>query len=279
MSNIKASTSLYALIGYPVEHSLSPIFWNRAFEELNLDSIYVALSVHPDNILKSLEGLRVSGFKGLNITRPHKSFAANYCNTLHGAAKDTEIVNTIRFSSDNEIEGWNTDATGFFKLLKNFKLPVTSAVVLGNGASSKSIIWALKEYGIVRISQIARKFVEFSEEKCEFYNSKKIFFRKLSWNLKNFTNTVKESDIIINTTPIGWNENDDIIGLEESLDSTKSFVDLNYNKKSKLLAIAGKKCGNSIDGRELLFEQGIEAFKVLTNYAPPAEIIRRTIFD
>ncbi len=279
MVDINAGTSLYALIGYPVEHSLSPIFWNKSFSELNINAVYLALSVQPDNIIACLEGLKVSGVKGLNITRPHKFDAANFCNFLHGAAKETNVVNTIKFSSNQKAEGWNTDATGFLNLLKNNNLPATSAVVFGNGASSISIIWALKEYGINKIYQIARKFVVDSEDINESHNNKKIFFRKLSWNYKNFNNSIKESDIIINTTPIGWHEKDDIPGFKESLNDSKCFVDLNYNKKSKLLKTAKQICGNTIDGRELLFEQGVEAFKVLTNYAPPAEIIRRSIFD
>ncbi len=277
MNDIKATTSLYGLVGFPVEHSLSPIFWNKAFSYLNLDSIYIALSVHPDNILTSLEGLKVSGFKGLNITRPFKKEAANYCQILHEAAKETKIVNTLKFSN-SKIEGWNTDATGFLNLLKKHNFSTNRALVIGNGSSSESIIWALKKYGFLQIDQIARKFTS-NEEINENFNSKKIFFRKFSWNIKNFNNSIKESDIIINTTPIGWHEEDDIPGFEESLNHSKCFIDLNYNKNSKLLIFARQKCGITIDGRELLYEQGIEAFKILTNYVPPAEIIKSSIFD
>ena len=72
--------------------------------------------------------------------------------------KETKEVNTIKFSSNNKTEGWNTDATGFLNLLKKNNLPASSAVVFGNGASSLSIICALKEFGIKKIYQIARKF-------------------------------------------------------------------------------------------------------------------------
>ena len=61
--------------------------------------------------------------------------------------------------------------------------------------------------------------------------------------------------------------------------SSKIFVDLNYSDKSKILSAARNSCGLVLDGRELLYEQGIEAFKILTNYAPPAEVILNRIFD
>ena len=63
------------------------------------------------------------------------------------------------------------------------------------------------------------------------------------------------------------------------MNSSKVFVDLNYSDKSKLLSAARNSCKLALDGRELLYEQGIEAFKILTNFAPPAEVIMNRIFD
>ncbi|MBR4330489.1 MAG: shikimate dehydrogenase [Candidatus Riflebacteria bacterium] len=274
MNSINAATSVYALIGYPVEHSLSPSFWNAAFEKLEMNAVYVALPVIQKEVFSALNGLKASGIKGLNITRPHKESAAKFCDILHEAAKDTDIVNTIKFS-ESKSEGWNTDATGFLNLLNKHSLNPSKALVIGNGASSKSVIWALKKYGVKNIQQIARKFT--LEDEKNNSDEKKI--RKLSWNQKNFTNSIKESDIIINTTPLGWREEDDIPGFSNSLNSSKVFVDLNYSDKSKLLSAARNSCKLALDGRELLYEQGIEAFKILTNYAPPAEVILNRIFD
>ena len=274
MNTINAATSVYALIGYPVEHSLSPLFWNAAFSETGINAVYVTLPILPKDVDTALNGLKVSGIKGINITRPHKESAARFCDILHEAAKDTGIVNTIKFS-ESISEGWNTDADGFFNLLNKRSLKLSKALVIGNGASSKSVIWALKKYGIKNIQQIARKYT--IEDEKNNTDEKKI--RKLSWNHKNFTNSIKESDIIINTTPLGWREEDDIPGFSDSLNSSKIFVDLNYSDKSKILSAARNSCGLVLDGRELLYEQGIEAFKILTNYAPPAEVILNRIFD
>ena len=277
MNEINAATSVYALIGYPVEHSLSPAFWNAAFSAVGINAVYVALSVQPKDIFPALEGLKLSGIKAVNVTRPHKKAAAEYCLILHDSAKETGIVNTIKFSS--KTEGWNTDAVGFLNILKKHSLKISTALVLGDGASSKSVIWALKKHGVLNIKQIARKITSENEQIKQNKEEKKFFLEKLSWNNKNFTNSIQESDIIINTTPLGWREEDDIPGLKDSLNVEKSFVDLNYSKKSKILSIAREKCGLVIDGRELLYEQGLEAFKVLMNYAPPAEVIKNRIFD
>lgn len=277
-NSVTATTSVYALIGFPIQHSLSPKFWNAAFCALRLDSIYVALPVLPENITTALNGLQASGVRGINITRPHKFDAAQYCNKLHDAASETNIVNTIKFTEAGA-EGWNTDATGFFNLLNRLQLSKRSALVIGDGATSISTIWALKKYGVSQINQIARKFCSESQEEILLENHKKTFLRKFLWNSKNFNNSIEISDIIINTTPLGWQKNDDIPELAGSLNSSKCFVDFNYSKDSKLLAAANQLCDKTIDGRELLYEQGLEAFKVLTNYAPPADVIRSSIFD
>ncbi len=278
MNNINAATSIYALLGYPVGHSLSPRFWNSAFSKLNMNAVYVALSVKPEDIFSVLDGLKKSSFKGVNVTRPHKFESAKYCDILHEAAADTKIVNTIKFCCSS-VEGWNTDATGFLNLIKRYSLPRTKTLVIGNGASARSIIWALNKYEMKQIIQIARKFSDEFDEKAIENNSDEKKIIKISWNCKNFNNSIKESDIIINTTPIGWKEDDDIPGFSEFLDDSKVFVDLNYSNKSKLLYSSREKCGLTLDGRELLYEQGLEAFKILTNYAPPAEVIKNSIFD
>ena len=276
--SVSAATSVYALIGFPVQHSLSPRFWNAAFEKLQLDSVYVALPVLPENIRTALSGLKSLGVKGINITRPHKFAAAEFCQILHGAASETKIVNTIKFT-ENGAEGWNTDATGFFNLLNRKQLSRKSALVIGDGATSISAIWALKKYGVGQINQIARKITIETNEEISTESQKKFFLRKFTWNSKNFNNSIEISDIIINTTPIGWQKNDDIPEFANSLNSSKCFIDFNYSKDSKLLAAADRLCSITVDGRELLYEQGIEAFKVLTNYAPPADVIRSSIFD
>lgn len=273
-TRINSFTSIYGLVGYPVEHSLSPKFWNTAFDYLGINSVYLAFPVLPNNIVSALNGFWASGIKGLNVTRPHKKAAADFCNVLNGAAKETQIVNTIKFTEFGG-EGWNTDATGFYRILKRFQLSKKSALVIGDGASSKSVIWALKKYGVSQISQIARKFTETTI--AEKSNEKKL--RKFLWNTKNFNYTVAESDIIINTTPIGWQKDDNISEVTDALDSSKSFVDFNYRDDSKLLIGARQSCGVVIDGRELLYEQGVESFKILMNCEPPADVIRSSIFS
>jgi shikimate dehydrogenase len=127
---ITASTRLVALLGHPVDHSLSPRIQNAAFAALALDWAYVALDVPPERLEEALRGLVAAGFAGANVTAPHKLAAAKLVET------DVPSVNTLVFR-DGWIEGTSTDAAVLEGLVA--KHPV----VLGDGGAAQAFLQAL----------------------------------------------------------------------------------------------------------------------------------------
>ena len=127
---ITASTRLVALLGHPVEHSLSPRMQNAAFAALALDWAYVALDVPPERLEEAVRGLNAAGFAGANVTAPHKLAAAKLADT------DAPSVNTLVFQ-DGRIEGTSTDAA----ILSG--LDAESPVVLGDGGAAQAFLQAL----------------------------------------------------------------------------------------------------------------------------------------
>jgi len=127
---ITASTRLVALLGHPVEHSLSPRMHNAAFAALALDWAYVALDVPPERLEEAVRGLAAAGFAGANVTAPHKLAAAVL------ADADAPSVNTL-FFRDGRIEGTSTDAA----ILDG--LETTRPVVLGDGGAAQAFLRAL----------------------------------------------------------------------------------------------------------------------------------------
>jgi shikimate dehydrogenase len=130
MTSISGATRLVGIIGWPVEQSLSPRMHNAAFAALGLDWIYVALPTPPERLEDAVRGLAALGFRGANVTTPHKLAVAAYCDT------DAPSVNTL-VVRDGRVEGWTTDAA----ILDG--LPATSPVVLGDGGSATSFVQAL----------------------------------------------------------------------------------------------------------------------------------------
>ena len=130
MTAISASTTLVGIIGWPVEHSLSPRMHNAAFAALGLDWAYVALPTRPEQLGEAVRGLVALGFAGVNVTTPHKLAVTELCET------DEPSVNTL-VVRDGQITGYSTDAA----VLDG--LSAERAVVLGSGGSAKAFLRAL----------------------------------------------------------------------------------------------------------------------------------------
>jgi shikimate dehydrogenase len=131
MTGISGTTTLVGILGWPVEHSLSPRMQNAAFAAAGLDWAYVALPTPPDRLPDALEGLAALGFAGANVTAPHKLAVATLCET------DVPSVNTL-VVRDGRIAGSSTDAA----ILREVATP-ERPVVLGDGGSATAFAEAL----------------------------------------------------------------------------------------------------------------------------------------
>jgi shikimate dehydrogenase len=132
VSRIEGTTRLVGILGWPVEHSLSPRMHNAAFEALGLDWAYVALPTPPDTLAHAIRGLPALGFAGANVTAPHKLEAAALCRA------DTPSVNTL-VVRDGVVVGCSTDTA----ILAG--LPAERAVVLGDGGAAVAFVEALPD--------------------------------------------------------------------------------------------------------------------------------------
>jgi len=130
VNEIRATTRLVGLIGWPVEHSLSPRMHNAAFAALGLDWAYVALPTSSERLAEAVRGLAALGFVGANVTAPHKVAVAGHCET------DAPSVNTLVVRDDG-VEGCTTDAAVLAGL------PVASPVIVGDGGAAIAFIHAL----------------------------------------------------------------------------------------------------------------------------------------
>jgi shikimate dehydrogenase len=129
---ISGTTTLVGLVGWPVEHSLSPAMHNAAFEALGLDWVYVSLPTPPERLAEAITGLAALGFAGANVTAPHKLAAAALCDT------DAPSVNTL-VVRDGRVEGHTTDAA----ILAH--VHAERPAVVGDGGSAAAFLRALPE--------------------------------------------------------------------------------------------------------------------------------------
>ena len=153
---ITSKTSFIALIGNPVNHSLSPIMQNAALKYLGLDLIYIAIPCRDEDLELVLNSLKKINCKGLNITIPYKEKVFDLCSEISPIAKKLKAINTLKLNSEREWSATNTDVEGFVYPLKNLNLTNKQSIVLGSGGAARSVIQGLINLNSSTISVVSR---------------------------------------------------------------------------------------------------------------------------
>lgn len=159
MRTLSGHAALAGILGWPVSHSRSPRLHGYWLDRHGLDGAYVPLPVEPARFAPAVRALADLGFRGANVTIPHKEAAFAVCDLVEPAAKRIGAVNTLVFR-DGRIEGWNTDAYGFLESLRDsvpaFHVATGPAVVLGAGGGARAVAVALLDAGCPRVTLVNR---------------------------------------------------------------------------------------------------------------------------
>jgi len=280
MHKISGTTSLVGLLGWPVEHSLSPIMHNAAFAELGLDWVYVPLSVHPEQVKQAIKGLPALNFKGVNVTVPHKQAVMRYMDELSKAAQTIGAVNTIHLHEDQYI-GYNTDSTGFLNSLIEVDCHPKGmrVAVLGAGGAARAVVFALAWAEVdlvVVLNRTAERAAFLIDDLIDVFPGSTLHFAPLT---DSSVVALKDSfDLVINTTSVGMYPNIDSCPWPDSIPMPKQAVycDLVYNPlETKFLKRARDIGAKTIDGLGMLIHQGAAAFTQWTGEEAPIEIMRQ----
>jgi len=267
---INSGKKICLIIGDPVAHSQSPAMHNAAFKALGIDSQYTFLAkqIKPDELANEMQAeLHAFNICAFAVTIPHKEAIINYLDEIDETAKEIGAVNTI-LNKNGILIGYNTDWKGAINsLLKYTPLKNKKAAILGSGGTARAIAYGLCMEGCEvtiysRNWEIGKKIAE--QYGCKIY----------SWeNHDEATN----ADIIINTTPIGRVDNASPISIDSIKDKHIIF-DVNYKKGStQLLHLAKQKNATTIDGLEMLLQQGVLQFELYTGLKAPEEAMRNAL--
>ena len=267
---ITSKTSFLALIGNPVSHSLSPIIQNAAIKYLDLDLIYIAIPCEIEDLEIVVNSLKKMNCKGLNITIPFKQKVFNMCSEISPVAKKVKAINTLKLTDDKDWIGTNTDIDGFIYPLKKLDLIKKSSLILGSGGAARSVIQGLIELKLSKITIISRKQNSLNELITNFKND--IEIEGLLSTNPEIDNLIQETDLIINTTPVGMSNtanNDELPfgqGFWDSINSKTIVYDLIYNPSpTPFLKFCDKKGCMTIDGTQMLIAQGAKSLSFWTN--------------
>ena len=258
--------ALCGVLGYPVGHSRSPAIQTAAFRSAGLDWRYVKLPVRPELFEETVRALPASGYRGANVTIPHKLAALGVADRTSPAAAAIGAANTLSFG-DDLIEADNTDAGGLLDALGG---PVAGlrALVLGAGGAGRAAAWALREAGAARVAVWNRT-------------------RERADALARDIDVVAverpgPADVLVNATSVGLDptvgDQDTLAALElDGTDPPGLVVDLVYRRDGSETPVAAWASGGGatvIDGLEVLVRQGALSFSLWTGLPAPLEVMR-----
>ena len=250
---------------------------NAALEALGLsDWSYEAIDVEPADFERRVRELPAEGFTGVNVTIPHKEAALAVADSSSEAADEIGAANTLSFGSDG-ISAHNTDATG---LLTALPMPIEGrrALVLGAGGSARAAVWALAGEGATvavwnrtpeRADELVRDLAGAGRD-----TASEGLLAPVS------TEQIRSDgfDLIVNCTAVGMRDEDPFAQLPldpERFDAEIVLVDLVYaGEESRLVRAARERAATTVDGLEILVQQGAESLRIWTDREPPLEVMR-----
>jgi shikimate dehydrogenase len=252
-------TALAGVLGFPVAHSRSPAMHNAAFRALGLDWHYVRLPVPPERFGETVRALPASGYRGANVTIPHKLAALELADSASDAARAIGAANTLSFA-DGAIHADNTDAGGFLAALGESPRGRT-AMVLGAGGAARAVVWALRDAGAAEVSVWNR-----TPERARELGARAV-------------ERPEPADIVVNATSVGLHD-DDLSSLPLDAVGTPAVAcDLVYRPDGPSpFARRFERAGSRVvDGLEVLVRQGALSFTIWTGREAPLGAMRDEI--
>ena len=253
------TVTVVAVLGYPIHHSKSPKMHGYWLDQTEVSGYYVPLEIHPDNFEEALKNMPKLGFRGANVTIPHKERALEIADFVSERAQRIGAANTLYFDVDGKIHADNTDGYGFITNLKKGALEWNAksgpALVLGAGGAARAILDALITEKTPKIYLTNRTKERAQDLAREFGNGIEV----LDWDNKN--SVLLEVKTLINTTSLGMNGEGDL-GLDFSqLSNAMTVTDIVYTPlETDLLKHAKQRGCTCVDGLGMLIYQGIPGF-------------------
>lgn len=268
-------THRLGVLGWPVAHSLSPAIQNAALAAVGLADRwrYQLLPVPPEVFDETVRSLPPLGFRGVNVTIPHKSPALALATDASPRASAIGAANTLLFQGDGHILADNTDAPALIAALtQHLEVAGCSALVLGAGGTARAAVWALLDAGAGEV-YISNRTPERATELAMAFGERARAVAEAG--------SVADTDVLINCTSVGLDDTDGLEALALSADQLRRHrvvVDFVYRSGGTPLTTAAESVDlPTIDGRELLVGQGAIAFELFTGIPAPVEAMRLAV--
>jgi len=272
---LTSKTSVYGLIGDPLDHSISPQIQNAAYARMGLDAVYLCFRVR-GSVVKAVRAAPSLGISGLNVTIPYKSQVIRALDAVDELAGKIGAVNVIRFG--DETAGFNTDVAASMRVLKEVAgndLSGRSALLLGAGGSARAMAFGLAREGcaVVVLNRTARKSAVLAKDVSSQIPGASISSAGLGRG--QLEQAIMRSDVLINATPVGMYPNVGESIVDPALLRPEIVVmDLVYNPPATKLLREARDIGcRTIGGLKMLVYQAADSIRIWTGRKAPINIM------
>ncbi|MBO7241752.1 MAG: shikimate dehydrogenase [Methanobrevibacter sp.] len=296
---VDGKTRILGVIGDPIEHTFSPAMHNAGLDALNLNYIYLPFHVKQDRLKECIEGAKSLGIQGLNVTIPHKTNVMKHLDDIDQVASMIGAVNTIQFiynednessNQNNEInvttKGFNTDGYGCVRAIQEkTSINDKKVTITGAGGAARAIAFQMANSGISELSILNRNALKAQALADDLKNNLEtigIDINVNAYDLENLKKELSDSDIFIDTTPIGMypNVDDKPIASADMLHEDLLVNDIVYTPmETSLLKEAKLANAEIVYGYKMLLYQGIRSFEIWLNQEAPVDVMEKALLD
>lgn len=278
-----------AVFGDPVAHSKSPAMQNAALSALGIDTRYVRLHIHPDELAEAVGLLAGAGFIGANFTIPHKFAALGLMDEVDERARKIGTVNTV-YLENGKLKGFNTDGPGFVRAIRadfGVDLRDLRVLLLGAGGGAGRAIAA--QCGIescerlVLVNRTFEKAQSLAMELQPFFQSAKLTgpvarLEAIPWDEAQLAFQLKHTDLVVNATSMGMKFSDPSPLPESILAPHLMIYDTIYiAARTSLLRAADEAGARGANGLSMLLHQGALSFEIWFNREAPLDVMRKAL--
>ncbi|EUK18846.1 shikimate dehydrogenase [Commensalibacter papalotli (ex Servin-Garciduenas et al. 2014)] len=250
MQLITGKAKIAAVLGWPIEHSRSPLLHNFWLQRYQIDGAYIPLAVKSEDFKSVIKGMMAAGFKGCNVTIPHKEAAYQCCDYVDETAKKMGSVNTLWFTQDGKIHGTSTDGAGFVASLNDSGVNVSGKkiLVLGAGGAARSVAYCLQRDS-AQVT-ITNRTLKRAEQLVQDLGEGDI----LEW--QSWNQELGKFDVLVNTTSLGMEGKEDFQFDLKNASPDLIVTDIVYVPRvTPLLAAAQLKGLKTVEGLGMLLHQ------------------------
>ncbi len=268
-------SNTYAVIGDPIDHSLSPNIHNAAFRHLKLDHTYIAYKIPAGELSAGIEALKAIKIAGFNVTIPHKIEMMKFLDEMDTTCKIIGAVNTV-LNEDGKLKGYNTDMIGFLDPIKKKNLTIkdSQVLLLGAGGAARAIVTAMVKEKAGKIT-IVNRTLENANKLAEF--AKKIGGNVDTVSIQEANKLIADYKFIINSTSIGMRNEPSPISTE-NISKDSIVYDIVYQPINTDLIKKSKENGATIIyGYEMLLSQAACSFEIWHKMEAPYDVMKKTL--